>query len=156
MDSKSEKYEELAREIEVILQPETDPILMMSTISALLKSSFPEFSWVGFYRRTDRNGLSAGPYQGKWGCLHIRFDSGVCGKCAALGRTIIVTDTNHFQGYIACDSSTKSEIVVPVFDSKDNLIAVLDIDSDKLNTFDAIDKQYLEKIVGIFRQVSLN
>ncbi|MGC9336800.1 MAG: GAF domain-containing protein [Candidatus Cloacimonadia bacterium] len=154
MDSKIGRYKKVAKEIGTVLHLETDPILMMSTISALLKSSFPEFLWVGFYRRTNQNELSIGPYQGKYGCLHIKFGNGVCGLCALQRKTVIVPDVSKFQNYIACDSSTKSEIAVPVFDSKENLIAVLDIDSNKLTDFDTIDKQYLEKIMRIFRESS--
>jgi GAF domain-containing protein len=151
MNSKIGRYKEVIQEIKAVLQTETDPILMMSTISALLKSAFPSFSWVGFYRRTGENELSIGPYQGKYGCLHIKFGKGVCGQCALQKKIIIVKDANKLRNYIACDHSTKSEITVPVFDSKENLIAVLDIDSERLNAFDSIDEHYLETIVEVFK-----
>lgn len=150
MNSKAKQYRKTLSETKSVLQDERDFVLMMSAISTLLKSHFEHFSWVGFYRKTAKRLLSIGPYQGKWGRLHIEFGRGVCGECAQLQRAIIVPDVTKLPGYIACDSQTKSEIVVPVFDNKKNLIAVLDIDSYQLNSFDKLDKKYLEEIVKIF------
>jgi len=150
MDNKIEQYRKILSEIKSVLWGETDYILIMSAIAALLKSYFGHFSWVGFYRKIGKRLLSVGPYQGEWGCLHIKFGQGVCGKCVQLQKTILVPDVTQFPGYIACNNQTKSEIVIPVFDNKKNLIAVLDIDSYQLNSFDTLDKKYLEEIVEIF------
>ena len=153
MNKKEQQYRKILSEINSVLQNETDPVLMMSTISAVLKSFFNHFSWVGFYRKTNEKLLSIGPYQGKWGCLHIKFGEGVCGMSAELEKTIIVPDVAKFPGHIACDTQTKSEIVIPIFNGKKNLIAVLDIDSYQPNSFDEIDKEYLEEMVKIFSNI---
>lgn len=150
MSKKEKRYQRILSQIKLVLRKETDSILIMSAISALLKSYFEYFIWVGFYRKTSDRLLSIGPYQGKWACLHIEFGKGVCGKSAELEKTIIVPDVAKFPGYIECDKQTKSEIVVPVFNSKRELIAVLDIDSSRLKAFDELDKKYLKKLVEIF------
>ena len=93
-----------------------------------------------------------GPYIGTVGCLQIEFGRGVCGTAAAEKRTVIVEDVNQFPGHIACDPNSKSEIVVPVFGRDGALIAVLDIDSDQLNSFDEVDARCLERIVGLFAE----
>ncbi|HEX8153597.1 MAG TPA: GAF domain-containing protein, partial [Thermoanaerobaculia bacterium] len=106
--------------------------------------------WTGFYRVCgDR--LVVGPYIGTLGCLQIAIGKGVCGTAAARRETVIVPDVNQFPGHIACDAASKSEIVVPVFGPDGELIAVLDVDSDRLAAFDEEDRQWLEKIVALFR-----
>ncbi len=152
MTNKKKEYQKILSKIKSALSNETDFVLIMSAISALLKSHFNYFIWVGFYRKTDKKLLSLGPYQGRWACLHIEFGKGVCGTSAKLEKTIIVPDVSKFPGYIACDKKTKSEIVVPVFNNKKELVAVLDIDSDRLNAFGELDKRYLEKIVNPVRK----
>jgi len=125
-----------------------DDIALMATISSLLANRFPYFFWTGFYRVCgDR--LVIGPYIGTVGCLQIEFGRGVCGTAAANRETVIVPDVNEFPGHIACDPSSKSEIVVPVFDRDQNLIAVLDVDSSELNAFDDEDRAGLERIVAL-------
>jgi GAF domain-containing protein len=128
-----------------------DDIALMSTINSVLANRFPHFFWTGFYRVCgDR--LVVGPYIGTVGCLQIEFGRGVCGAAAQRRQTIIVPDVNQFPGHIACDPNAKSEIVVPVFAPDGELIAVLDVDSDRINAFDEEDARGLERIVELFRQ----
>ncbi|HEY8130263.1 MAG TPA: GAF domain-containing protein [Thermoanaerobaculia bacterium] len=130
-----------------------DDIALMSTINSVLANRFPHFYWTGFYRVCgDR--LVVGPYIGTVGCLQIEFGRGVCGTAAERRSTVIVPDVNQFPGHIACDPNSKSEIVVPVFDAEDALIAVLDVDSDQLNAFDEDDARGLERIAALFRYSS--
>lgn len=127
-----------------------DDIALMATINSLLAHRFPYFFWTGFYRVCgDR--LVVGPYIGTVGCLQIELGKGVCGTAAAKRETLIVADVNQFPGHIACDPNSKSEIVVPVFDARRELIAVLDVDSDQFDAFDEDDKAGLEAIVALFR-----
>ena len=117
-------------------------------MSCLLSLAFEHFFWTGFYI-VDPNKpeeLVVGPYQGTLGCLRIPFNRGVCGAAALKQETIIVDDVHAFPGHIACDSATNSEIVVPVFDEKGQLAAVLDVDSTALASFDAVDQTHLEAI----------
>ena len=126
-----------------------DDIALMATINSVLSHRFPHFFWTGFYRVCgDR--LVVGPYIGTVGCLQIEFGRGVCGKAAANRETILVPDVNQFPGHIACDPNSKSEIVVPVLDRSGALIAVLDVDSDQLDSFDEEDRFGLERIVRLF------
>jgi L-methionine (R)-S-oxide reductase len=128
-----------------------DDIALMATINSILAHHFPHFFWTGFYRVCGGR-LVVGPYIGTVGCLQIELGRGVCGTAAAQRETIIVPDVNAFPGHIACDPNSKSEIVVPVFDATNELIAVLDVDSDQLNAFDEEDRAGLEKIVALFAQ----
>jgi len=126
-----------------------DEIALMATINSVLVNHFPSFYWTGFYRVCgDR--LVVGPYIGTVGCLQIEFGRGVCGTAAAKRETIIVPDVNAFPGHIACDPNSKSEIVVPLFDRDGVLIAVLDVDSDRVDNFDEVDRAGLERIVALF------
>lgn len=130
-----------------LLENEQDCCLKMVSITAVLKQSFPQFYWVGFYRVTPcKTKLQIGPYQGTPACLHIDFGNGVCGTAAAEGRSMIVDDVEQFDGHIACDPQSKSEIVIPVFGANNKLIAVLDIDSDSHQSFCSIDQQFLESL----------
>jgi GAF domain-containing protein len=126
-----------------------DEIALMATINSVLANRFPHYFWTGFYRVCgDR--LVIGPYIGTVGCLQIAFGRGVCGTAAERRETIIVPDVTRFPGHIACDPSSRSEIVVPVFDRDAKLIAVLDVDSSELNAFDEDDRAGLERIVALF------
>ncbi len=130
-----------------------DDIALMSTINSILANRFAHFFWTGFYRVCgDR--LVVGPYIGTVGCLQIEFGRGVCGTAAERRETIVVPDVNKFPGHIACDPNSKSEIVVPVFGPQSELIAVLDVDSDRLDAFDEEDARGLERIVAMFRSSS--
>jgi GAF domain-containing protein len=130
-----------------------DDIALMATINSVLANRFPYYFWTGFYRVCGER-LVIGPYIGTVGCLQIEIGRGVCGTAAAQRETIIVPDVGQFPGHIACDPSSKSEIVVPVFDRERNLIAVLDVDSDRLDAFDDDDRVGLERIVALFQMSS--
>jgi len=131
-----------------------DDIALMSTINSVLANRFPHFFWTGFYRVCgDR--LVVGPYMGTVGCLQIEFGQGVCGTAAQRRQTVIVPDVSQFPGHIACDPNSKSEIVVPVFGPAEELIAVLDVDSDQIDAFDEEDARGLERIVGLFQSSSI-
>lgn len=126
-----------------------DDIALMATINSILVHHFDKYFWCGFYRVCgDR--LVVGPYIGTVGCLQIEFGKGVCGTAAARRETVIVTDVSQFPGHIACDPNSKSEIVVPVLGPDGELIAVLDVDSDRLGAFDDGDARGLARIVALF------
>lgn len=148
-EAKKAAYEQAVVAIDANLEGETDRILKMATINSVLKTYLPYYYWAGFY--IVKNGrLSVGPYQGTLGCLHIEFGRGVCGKAAREQKTQLVGDVHALaQGseHIACDPNSASEIVVPVFGNKGELIAVYDVDSTQINSFDALDQVYLEKIM---------
>lgn len=151
---KTALYEECYHEIEAIWRDEggsgLDDIALMATINSVLAHRFDYYYWVGFYRVCGSS-LVIGPYIGTVGCLRIEIGRGVCGTSAERRETVIVPDVHQFPGHIACDAASKSEIVVPVFDSDDALIAVLDVDSDRLAAFDEEDRAGLERIVRLFR-----
>ena len=122
----------------------------MSLSASILSYQFENWIFCGFYVNYDKKNLEIGPYQGKIvPCTYIKYGAGVCGTSALKRQTIIVNDVLKFTNYISCDSDTKSEIVVPIYNKK-NLIAVLDIDSNKRNDFDIVDKENLEKISTLF------
>jgi GAF domain-containing protein len=126
-----------------------DDIALMATINSVLTHRFDHYFWTGFYRVCgDR--LIVGPYIGTVGCLQIEIGRGVCGTAAQERRTIIVPNVAEFPGHIACDPNSRSEIVVPVFAPDSELIAVLDVDSDRLDAFDDDDREGLERIVALF------
>ena len=151
--TKREKYEEAQREIEAIFADEggdhLDEIAMMATINSILTSKFDTYFWTGFYRNMGGR-LVVGPYIGTIGCLLIEFGRGVCGTAAHKRETLIVPDVEKFPGHIACDARSRSEIVVPVFDRNNELLAVLDVDSEELAAFDEEDQRGLEAICRIF------
>jgi L-methionine (R)-S-oxide reductase len=126
-----------------------DDIALMATINSILANRFPYYFWTGFYRVCDDR-LIVGPYIGTVGCLQIEFGRGVCGTAAEKRETIIVPDVHQFPGHIACDPSSRSEIVVPVYDRDGALIAVFDVDSDQPDAFDDEDRKGLEKILALF------
>ncbi len=145
------RYRDVAEEIAAVLEGEGDRVARMATVASMLAQAFPErFFWTGFYVVDPAKGdeLVVGPYQGTLGCLRIAFGRGVCGAAAAERRTVIVDDVDAFPGHIACDSRSRSEIVVPALDASGALIAVLDVDSTKPAAFDATDAEGLEAIVG--------
>ena len=143
---KIEKYKLLYEQVKVFIEKENDNIANMSNIAAIIHDTF-KFWWTGFYRVIN-NELVLGPFQGPVACTRIGYGKGVCGTAWKEGKTIVVEDVHEFPGHIACSSASKSEIVIPIF--KDNqVIAVLDIDSENLATFDNIDKEWLEKIINL-------
>ena len=141
---KTEKYSLLIKQISALIDGETDLVAVMANVCAAIHETMG-FWWTGFYRVVD-NELLLGPFQGPVACMHIGFGKGVCGTAWKEQRTIIVPDVDLFPGHIACSSLSRSEIVVPVFSKGREVLAVLDIDSKELATFDNIDLQYLEEI----------
>jgi len=146
---KSEGYRQLTEQVEAVLEGIDDPVAAMATMSALIHHGFGVL-WTGFYRVVAPGLLRVGPYQGTLGCLEIRIGSGVCGTSAQSKQTVIVRDVAEFPGHIACDARSRSEIVVPVFDRRRDLIAVLDLDSERIGAFDQDDARGLERLVEWF------
>jgi GAF domain-containing protein len=140
---KTEGYHALRAQFDALCEGVSDPIALMSTMACVLHFGFGHL-WTGFYRRVGESRLLVGPFQGTIGCLEIEFGKGVCGTAAASRQTVIVPDVNTFAGHIACDSRSRSEIVVPVLDRRGDLIAVFDIDSEFIGSFDEEDKRHLE------------
>lgn len=149
ISDKSAAYTALLAQYRAVIEGETNEIARLSTLVSMLVMTFgSRFFWCGFYLVDDKNPkeLVIGPYQGTLGCLRIPFAKGVCGACAIQGKTIIVKDVHAFEGHIACDSRSNSEIVVPVFDKAGQLRAVLDIDSTEFAAFDEMDGRGLEAL----------
>jgi len=147
--TKAERYDALRLEIRSVLEGEANRVARMATVASMLAAAFDTYLWTGFYVVDPERPreLVVGPYQGTLGCLRIRFGQGVCGTAAADSRTVVVADVDAFPGHIACDSRSRSEIVVPVLDARGELIAVLDVDSAESSAFDAVDQEGLEAIV---------
>ena len=141
-------YAELASVIESLTAGETDEVALMATLACELHHSDDRFDWTGFYRVTEPELLKIGPYQGGHGCLVIPFKRGVCGAAARTGEIQIVADVDAFPGHIACASSTRSEIVLPVFGKEGRLIGVLDIDSNQPDAFTEEDGEGLSAILA--------
>ena len=142
--SKEEKYALLYKQVASLVESESDSIANMANVAAMIHETF-RFWWTGFYRVAGEQ-LVLGPFQGPLACSRIAYGRGVCGTAWKELRTQVVPDVEQFPGHIACSSASKSEIVVPLF--KDGtVVAVLDIDSEQLATFDETDKQWLERIV---------
>ena len=152
--SKQEKYISITQQIEALITGEPDLTANLANIAAALKEQFGWF-WVGFYMVkentiTGNSELVLGPFQGPVACTRIAKGRGVCGTSWANEKTIIVPDVEKFPGHIACSSASKSEIVVPIFNGT-NVVGVLDVDSELLDQFDAVDQQYLEAIVALIQ-----
>ena len=141
-------YAALAATIASLTEGETDEVALMATVACELHHADDRFDWTGFYRVTEPGVLKIGPYQGGHGCLVIPFGRGVCGAAARTGETQIVPDVEAFPGHIACSSSTRSEIVLPVFAGGGRLIGVLDIDSDRPDAFTGTDARELAAILA--------
>lgn len=147
---KREAYEQLAGHVDAVLAGIDDEIAEMATVSALVHNAFG-FLWTGFYRVVEPGKLMrVGPYQGTLGCLEIAFGRGVCGTAAAEKKTVIVRDVNEFADHIACDARSRSEIVLPVTNANGHLIAVFDVDSESVGTFDSEDEDGLSAILARF------
>ena len=145
--SKAAQYDLVYRQIAALLEGETDPVAKMANLAAVLHETFG-FWWTGFYRVAGDE-LILGPFQGPVACMHIPYGKGVCGTAWARGETVVVPDVEAFPGHIACSSASRSEIVVPVIGTDGSVTAVLDIDSDRLATFDETDRVGLERIVTL-------
>lgn len=143
---KEQQYQTLYPQIEALLAGETDMTANMANVAAALKQTF-DFFWVGFYV-VKEDMLVLAPFQGPIACTRIRHGKGVCGTAWKEAKTLIVPDVEQFPGHIACNAASRSEIVVPVI-REEKVIAVLDIDSDKLDSFDEVDANYLERICGL-------
>lgn len=141
-------YQTLAAIIRALTHGETDVVALMATLACEVHHSDARFDWTGFYRVTAPGLLKIGPYQGGHGCLVIPFDRGVCGACARSGSVQLVPDVDAFPGHIACASSTRSELVLPVFDGGGTLIGVFDIDSDQPDAFTQADAAALAAILA--------
>lgn len=156
--TKEEKYKELQAQVASLIEGETDAVSVMANVVAAIHEAMG-FFWTGFY--IEKNGmLCLGPFQGPVACYRIKHGKGVCGTAYERKTTVVVPDVEQFPGHIACSSLSRSEIVVPVFKSsedsessesfqKSEILAVLDIDSRELGTFDDTDRQYLEAIMAL-------
>jgi GAF domain-containing protein len=146
--SKPEQYADLAAQLRALLAGERDRIANAANLSALVYHALPALNWVGFYFFDGRE-LVVGPFQGQPACVRIPLDKGVCGAAASTRQTQRVADGNAFPGHIACDSASRSEVVVPLVRG-DELIGVLDIDSPQIDRFDADDQRGMEAIARVF------
>ena len=147
--TKAERYAELLPQIQAVVSGESDLIANMANVASMLHETF-RFWWTGFYRVVDGE-LVLGPFQGPLACTRIAKGKGVCGTAWAERHTLIVPDVDAFPGHIACSSLSRSEIVVPVV-RQGEIIAVLDIDSQHLSTFDSVDRENLEKITSMLTE----
>lgn len=140
-------YEEIVPQIEALTMGETDIVANLANIAAVLKEVFG-FLWVGFYLKKGSQ-LVLGPFQGPLACTRIEFYQGVCGRAYTTRETVIVPNVDEFPGHIVCSSASKSEIVLPIFDQSGEVFGVLDIDSDQLDDFSAVDESGLRRIADI-------
>lgn len=143
--TKQEKYEQLMPQLMGLIDGETNAVSVMANVAAMLHDTFGWW-WTGFYTVSGHQ-LELGPFQGPVACYRIKCGRGVCGTAWERNETVIVPDVEQFPGHIACSSLSRSEIVVPMHDAEGKVVAVLDIDSKELNTFDETDKKYLEEFV---------
>ena len=151
--SKIEKYSLLCEQVKALIEGERDVVAVMANVAAAIHEAMG-FWWTGFYRVMPKTGsddqeLVLGPFQGPVACMHIPFGRGVCGTAWERRATVIVPDVEQFPGHIACSSLSRSEIVVPVVAASGEVVAVLDIDSRELSTFDDVDRQHLEAICSL-------
>ncbi|WP_282095211.1 GAF domain-containing protein [Epibacterium ulvae] len=140
-------YEDLNKTLDALTEGETDEIALMATLACEIHHSDARFDWTGFYRVTEPEILKIGPYQGGHGCLKIPFSRGVCGAAARMGETQLVADVEAFPGHIACSTSTRSELVVPVCNGAGAVIGVFDIDSNQPEAFTQEDADQMERLL---------
>ena len=158
--SKIERYQLLCEQIKALIEGERDEVAVMANVAAVIHEAMG-FWWTGFYRVMPKAGsnekeLVLGPFQGPVACMHIAFGRGVCGTAWERRQTIVVPDVEQFPGHIACSSLSRSEIVVPVISPSGEVLAVLDIDSRELSTFDDTDRQYLEAVCAMIAPIIFN
>ncbi|MCL1894467.1 MAG: GAF domain-containing protein [Holophagaceae bacterium] len=146
-ETKEDKYQSLLPQISALIEDETDLIATLANVSAALATTF-KWLWTGFYIIKDQQ-LVLGPFQGQIACTRISHGKGVCGTAWKENRTLIVSDVEKFPGHIACSSLSKSEIVVPLRNTKGNVVGVLDVDSEFLDCFDETDSKYLEEVAHL-------
>lgn len=144
-------YNEIVPQLESLLAAESDIVANLANTAAVLKES-QGFFWVGFYL-VKGDELVLGPFQGPLACTRIKRGEGVCGHAWTAGKTVVVPDVDKFDGHIACSSASRSEIVVPIFNTDKTVAGVLDVDSDKLNDFDQTDVDGLGRVVGLIERV---
>jgi len=144
------RYAEVTPQIEALIAGESDLVANLANVAAALKETFG-FFWVGFYLAKDGE-LVLGPFQGPVACTRIGFDRGVCGHAFTTKATVVVPNVDKFPGHIACSSAARSEIVVPVFGDGDEVLGVLDVDSDRLDNFSEADRSGLENIVRVIER----
>ncbi len=142
-------YDDLGKTIAALTDGETDLVALMATVVCEVHHSDDRFDWTGFYRNVGDGLLKIGPYQGGHGCLTIPFSRGVCGAAARSGQVQLVADVEVFVDHIACASSTRSELVLPVFDHAGALLGVFDIDSDQAGAFDQVDADQMAKMLAM-------
>ncbi len=148
-NKKERRYQRLYNQIkELIEKSSNNPVSNMATIAAVLHHKMDYFFWTGFYL-LHKGKLQVGPYQGSLACINLEKDTGVCWAGINRGKPVIVSDVEKFPGHIACDSRSKSEIVIPLIDKNNDITGVLDVDSKELASFDQTDAEYLEKIVNL-------
>lgn len=146
---KQKRYQRLHKQIQdLILKTSNNPLSNMATINAVLYHKMDYFFWCGFYLMQDGK-LQVGPYQGSLACIDLPAGTGVCQAAVKQNQVLVVPEVEAFPGHIACDSRSQSEIVIPLYDTQNNLVGVLDVDSKDLNSFDDVDAQELEKIVRL-------
>jgi len=149
---KEGRYQRVIAQLEELLQKTDFLYARMATVNALLYHKMDNFFWVGFYLLVNDE-LTVGPYQGSLACQILKKNSGVCWAAIHAGKTMIVPDVDQFPGHIACDSRSKSEIVIPLRNTNNEIIGCLDVDSEKLAAFDEIDAFYLEKITMLLGEL---
>ena len=154
MSAKKQLYQDLALQAQSLMSGESNLIANLANLSALLFTNLPDVNWAGFYLY-DGNELVLGPFQGQPACIRIPMNKGVCGTAAFIGETLVVKDVHAFDGHIACDAASNSEIVVPIF-ANNELIGVLDIDSPSLSRFDDVDKEGTLLLVDILTKACFN
>ena len=146
--TKPELYRELAAQLHALTDDETDPVANMANCAALIFNFVPRLNWAGFYLLKGGE-LVLGPFQGQPACIRIPLGSGVCGKAAETHTILRIPDVTNFEGHIACDSASRSEIVVPMLTADSHLIGVLDVDSPEIDRFDAEDEAGLAELAKI-------
>ena len=147
-DKKAGRYERLYKQISELIVKSNNPLSTMATIVAVLHHKMDHYFWTGFYLLQDEK-LQVGPYQGSLACINLAKDTGVCWASINAQKTLIVADVHAFEGHIACDGRSQSEIVVPLHDASGNIVGVLDVDSSELDSFDETDALWLEKMVSL-------
>lgn len=147
-ERKENRYKRISKQLAKLIPKTENRIARMATISAILYYKMESFSWTGFYL-LNKSELFVGPYQGPVACQKLEKDHGVCWSCINRQKTIIVPDVRKFPGHIACDPRSRSEIVIPLKNNRNQIVGVLDIDSNRLENFDETDELYLEMIAGM-------
>lgn len=151
-EQKEKKYKQLLKDLKQVIEGETNRISVLANAAALLHEAMSLYFWTGFYL-VDGDELALGPFQGSVACYRIKKGRGVCGAAWQEKQTQVVPDVEQFPGHIACNSLSRSEIVVPIYQENHEVAAVLDIDSKELGSFDQVDRQYLEQVAQLLSRV---